>query len=158
MAQLAELFKDLSVLVIDQGSLLDSIEYNIEQTAVQMHDAVKELDVATTYALTCTFSFPLTHALLQLPAQYRPKEMHSSIANCHIWSDHSPHSQTPQTPYFGYDRNSGPVVMSSDITMFCCDDVVLALGPCEAASPHAKWSDEPIHIGPSRVAMRYLVL
>jgi len=59
MAQLAELFKDLSVLVIDQGSLLDSIEYNIEQTAVQMHDAVKELDVATTYALTCTFSFPL---------------------------------------------------------------------------------------------------
>jgi len=62
--------------------------------------------------------------------------MHSSIANCHIWSDHSPHSQTPQTPYFGYDRNSGPVVMSSDITMFCCDDVVLALGPQEAASPH----------------------
>jgi len=58
MAQLADLFKDLSVLVIDQGSLLDSIEYNIEQTAVQMHDAVKELDVATTYVLTCTFSFP----------------------------------------------------------------------------------------------------
>jgi len=58
MAQLADLFKDLSVLVIDQGSLLDSIEYNIEQTAVQMHDAVKELDVATTYVLTCTISFP----------------------------------------------------------------------------------------------------
>lgn len=129
MTQLADLFKDLSVLVIDQGSLLDSIEYNIEQTAVQMHDAVKELDVATTYVLTCAFSFPLTHVLLQLPAQYRPKEMHSFIANCYIWSDHSPHSQTPQTPYFGCDRNSGPVVMSSDMTMFCCDDVLLALGP-----------------------------
>ncbi|KIP10855.1 hypothetical protein PHLGIDRAFT_64734 [Phlebiopsis gigantea 11061_1 CR5-6] len=47
IASLAELFKDLSALVIDQGTLLDSVEYNIEQTAVQMSDAVKELDVAT---------------------------------------------------------------------------------------------------------------
>ena len=49
IAQLAELFKDLSALVIDQGTLLDSVEYNIEQTAVQMSEAVKELDVATRY-------------------------------------------------------------------------------------------------------------
>ena len=47
IAQLAELFKDLSALVIDQGTLLDSVEYNIEQTAVQMEDAVRELDTAT---------------------------------------------------------------------------------------------------------------
>ena len=47
IASLAELFKDLSALVIDQGTLLDSVEYNIEQTAVQMSDAVKELDMAT---------------------------------------------------------------------------------------------------------------
>ncbi|TFY77478.1 hypothetical protein EWM64_g6536 [Hericium alpestre] len=44
---LAELFKDLSALVIDQGTLLDSVEYNIEQTAVQIGEAVKELDTAT---------------------------------------------------------------------------------------------------------------
>ncbi|KZT71032.1 t-SNARE, partial [Daedalea quercina L-15889] len=49
IASLAELFKDLSAMVIDQGTLLDSIEYNIEQTAVQMEDAVKELDTATRY-------------------------------------------------------------------------------------------------------------
>ncbi|KAI0675101.1 t-SNARE [Trametes maxima] len=47
IASLAELFKDLSALVIDQGTLLDSVEYNIEQTAVHMEDAVRELDVAT---------------------------------------------------------------------------------------------------------------
>ena len=47
IASLAELFKDLSAMVIDQGTLLDSIEYNIEQTAVQMEEAVKELDTAT---------------------------------------------------------------------------------------------------------------
>ena len=49
IAQLAELFKDLSALVIDQGTLLDSVEYNIEQTAVQMSEAVKELNLATQY-------------------------------------------------------------------------------------------------------------
>ncbi|KAF8234019.1 t-SNARE [Tricholoma matsutake] len=49
IASLAELFKDLSVLVIDQGTLLDSVEYNIEQTAVRVGDAVKELQEATRY-------------------------------------------------------------------------------------------------------------
>jgi syntaxin 16 len=47
IAALAELFKDLSALVIDQGTLLDSVEYNIEQTAVRMEDAVVELKEAT---------------------------------------------------------------------------------------------------------------
>ncbi|KAF9012330.1 t-SNARE [Cyathus striatus] len=49
IASLAELFKDLSALVIDQGTLLDSVEYNIEQTVVQVEEAVKELKVATNY-------------------------------------------------------------------------------------------------------------
>ncbi|KAJ7579255.1 t-SNARE [Mycena floridula] len=49
IASLAELFKDLSVLVIDQGTLLDSVEYNIEQTAVEVGEAVRELNVATQY-------------------------------------------------------------------------------------------------------------
>jgi len=49
IAELAELFKDLSAMVIDQGTLLDSVEYNIEQTAVEVSQAVKELDVATRY-------------------------------------------------------------------------------------------------------------
>ncbi|KAF5316891.1 hypothetical protein D9611_003955 [Ephemerocybe angulata] len=49
IATLAELFKDLSALVIDQGTLLDSVEYNIEQTAVQLEGAVDELKVATKY-------------------------------------------------------------------------------------------------------------
>jgi len=47
IADLAVLFKDLSSMVIDQGTLLDSVEYNIEQTSVQMSQAVKELDIAT---------------------------------------------------------------------------------------------------------------
>ena len=59
IAQLAELFKDLSALVIDQGTLLDSVEYNIEQTAVHMEDAVRELNTATRcVVLALLFSTP----------------------------------------------------------------------------------------------------
>jgi syntaxin 16 len=47
ISELAELFKDLSVLVIDQGTLLDSVEYNIEQTSIHVQESVKELVVAT---------------------------------------------------------------------------------------------------------------
>lgn len=56
IAQLAELFKDLSALVIDQGTLLDSVEYNIEQTAVEMQEAVTELKIAEGYVSSvCLF-------------------------------------------------------------------------------------------------------
>jgi len=39
-------------MVIDQGTLLDSVEYNVEQTAVQVSQAVKELDVATKFVFS----------------------------------------------------------------------------------------------------------
>lgn len=42
--QLAEIFRDLQTLVIDQGTMLDRIDYNIEQTAVQVKHATVELD------------------------------------------------------------------------------------------------------------------
>lgn len=46
IASLADLFKDLSALVIEQGTILDSVEYNIERTADSMEGAVKELKIA----------------------------------------------------------------------------------------------------------------
>ncbi|KAG0174745.1 hypothetical protein DFQ30_002938 [Apophysomyces sp. BC1015] len=42
--QLAEIFRDLQTLVIDQGSMLDRIDFNIEQTNIQVKQAVGELD------------------------------------------------------------------------------------------------------------------
>ncbi|KAI7864601.1 syntaxin-16-like protein [Spinellus fusiger] len=49
MHQLAEIFRDLQSLVIDQGSMLDRIDYNIEQTTVQVKQAVVELDKGESY-------------------------------------------------------------------------------------------------------------
>ena len=68
IASLAELFKDLSVLVIDQGTLLDSVEYNIEQTAVRVGDAVKELQEATRWVIS---SFPCVYLFMYATFRYQ---------------------------------------------------------------------------------------
>ncbi|VDB95101.1 unnamed protein product [Peniophora sp. CBMAI 1063] len=78
IAQLAELFKDLSALVIDQGTLLDSVEYNIEQTAVQVGEAVKELEIATRYQANtgrrkCIFLLILIIVGLVLVLIFKPR-------------------------------------------------------------------------------------
>jgi len=84
IATLAELFKDLSSLVIDQGTLLDSVEYNIEQTAVHMNEAVKELEIATRYQKNtgkrkCIFLLLLIIFGLVLVLIFKPRR-HSSAA------------------------------------------------------------------------------
>ncbi|KAF9159872.1 hypothetical protein DFQ26_006098 [Actinomortierella ambigua] len=47
--QLADIFKDLQAMVIDQGTLLDRIDYNVEQTNSHMQDAVFELEEGEKY-------------------------------------------------------------------------------------------------------------
>ncbi|KAF8984682.1 hypothetical protein BGZ46_007283 [Entomortierella lignicola] len=47
--QLADIFRDLQSMVIDQGTLLDRIDFNVEQTAVHLQDAVYELDEGEKY-------------------------------------------------------------------------------------------------------------
>jgi syntaxin 16 len=49
IGSLAELFRDLSSLVIEQGTVLDSVEFNLENTVVHMEEAVRELDTATRF-------------------------------------------------------------------------------------------------------------
>jgi syntaxin 16 len=47
--ELANIFQDLQTMVIDQGSMLDRIDYNVEKMATEMKAADKELTVATGY-------------------------------------------------------------------------------------------------------------
>lgn len=47
--ELAHLFTDLQTLVIDQGTMLDRIDYNVELMSRELDSAVKELQTATTY-------------------------------------------------------------------------------------------------------------
>lgn len=46
---LSNIFQELNSMVIDQGSLLDRIDYNVERTAEHVKGADKELTVATGY-------------------------------------------------------------------------------------------------------------
>lgn len=43
--ELAEIFKELQNMVIDQGTMLDRIDYNVENMAVNVKAADKELNV-----------------------------------------------------------------------------------------------------------------
>jgi len=47
---LASLFQELSVLVIEQGTVLDRIDYNVEQTLVRMKEANVQLTQADDYS------------------------------------------------------------------------------------------------------------
>lgn len=43
--ELADIFKELQTMVIDQGTMLDRIDYNVENMAVNVKAAEKELIV-----------------------------------------------------------------------------------------------------------------
>jgi syntaxin 16 len=47
---LASIFRELSVLVIEQGTILDRIDYNIEQTLVKVKSGGEELVKADKYS------------------------------------------------------------------------------------------------------------
>ena len=44
--ELASLFRELNVLVIEQGTILDRIDYNVEQTVARVKSGVADLDKA----------------------------------------------------------------------------------------------------------------
>lgn len=46
IAELAELFQDLSALVIEQGTMVDRIDWNVENMGKDMQAAVEELNTA----------------------------------------------------------------------------------------------------------------
>jgi syntaxin 16 len=47
--ELSDLFRDLQTMVIDQGTLLDRIDYNVEQMSENVKGADRELKVASGY-------------------------------------------------------------------------------------------------------------
>ncbi|KAI0003620.1 t-SNARE [Xylariaceae sp. FL0662B] len=47
--ELSDLFRDLQTMVIDQGTMLDRIDYNVERMATDVRSAEKELVVAAGY-------------------------------------------------------------------------------------------------------------
>ena len=46
ISELADLFRDLGGMIVEQGTVLDSVEYNVQTTARELVGAVEELKVA----------------------------------------------------------------------------------------------------------------
>lgn len=83
ITELADLFRDLSGLIVQQGTVLDSVEYNVQQTARQMDDAVEELKVAKRYQANtgkrkCILLLILIIVGLILVLIYKPRRSGSS--------------------------------------------------------------------------------
>jgi len=69
--ELHTIFKELAVLVIDQGSILDRIDYNIEQVVHQSKEANKQLQKAeksqkSNRATKCMLALVIANAILIL--------------------------------------------------------------------------------------------
>jgi syntaxin 16 len=47
--ELSDLFRDLQTMIIDQGTMLDRIDYNVERMTTDVKAADKELNVASGY-------------------------------------------------------------------------------------------------------------
>ncbi|CDJ37226.1 syntaxin, putative [Eimeria tenella] len=65
VTELHQLFKDTATLVIEQGTLLDRIDYNLEQVAHQSSEATREIQKAeqsrrSGFAAKCIYSLSLT--------------------------------------------------------------------------------------------------
>jgi t-SNARE complex subunit (syntaxin) len=52
-----EIFKDLAVMIHDQGEAIDSIENNIERVEVQAREADRNIQVAHKNQVGCFFVF-----------------------------------------------------------------------------------------------------
>ncbi|KAL1917856.1 uncharacterized protein VTP21DRAFT_3690 [Calcarisporiella thermophila] len=49
ISEVAEIFRELQTMVIDQGTLLDRIDYNVEMVSTHVKEASKELDQGALY-------------------------------------------------------------------------------------------------------------
>ena len=67
--ELADIFKDLQMMIIDQGTMLDRIDYNIENTVVNVKEAEKELVVVSLHTLIVGQQYSLVkYRLLDISA------------------------------------------------------------------------------------------
>ncbi|XP_022759683.1 syntaxin-41-like isoform X1 [Durio zibethinus] len=64
--ELAQIMKDLSVLVIDQGTIVDRIDYNIQNVATSVEEGLKELQKVLYFCLSLTHAWTHMDKLIPL--------------------------------------------------------------------------------------------
>merc|ERR1719198_94594 len=81
--ELSEIFKELAVLVIDQGTILDRIDFNMEQVVEHVEEGIKQLEKAEEYQKSARpkwciaiLLFLITCLLVFLVLKHRKKDKH----------------------------------------------------------------------------------
>lgn len=89
--ELHTIFKELAVLVIDQGTVLDRIDYNIEQVAIKSREATVQLEKAdkiqrSTRSLKCIMCLVVTIFVLLviITMQHAARRRLLAVSDIHI--------------------------------------------------------------------------
>lgn len=78
--ELSDIFRELQTMIIDQGTMLDRIDYNVEQMGTEVKAADKELNVVRSFALDEGKTGKLTEPRLQITNDARRNEKSSSFS------------------------------------------------------------------------------
>ena len=90
--ELADIFKELQTMVIDQGTMLDRIDYNVEQMSVHVKAADKEMAVVCSIAF---YKLPRGGRLLIVLGLNLPTKDHETENNPPTNNPHNrPHHPT----------------------------------------------------------------
>jgi syntaxin 16 len=87
ISELADMFKDLGNLVLDQGTLLDRIDYNVEQMSSDIRGAAQELKTATQWVIPRSLLCLMPLGVLKLIIPCRLiSDTRSGLANAGLFS------------------------------------------------------------------------
>ncbi|CAD6565083.1 MAG: hypothetical protein TREMPRED_000809 [Tremellales sp. Tagirdzhanova-0007] len=86
ISELADLFRDLGGMIVEQGTVLDSVEYNVQTTARELVGAVEELKVAQKYQANtgrrkCILFLFLCIAGVIIVLVYKPRVTTDTLTN-----------------------------------------------------------------------------
>ncbi|GAB1210047.1 hypothetical protein APSETT445_008837 [Aspergillus pseudonomiae] len=133
--ELSDIFRELQAMVIDQGTMLDRIDYNVEKMNTEVKAADKELKVATNYQRRTTKRKILLLLVIIVAGLFiillvKPKR--------HASSSPAPAPDTPQQP----PSNEHPPVVSPRTfeTVYR-----RKRRPSLAPAARSKWVDPDIH-------------
>lgn len=97
--ELSDIFRELQTMIIDQGTMLDRIDFNVERMTVDVKGADKELKVVCLPFLVASLSIPSANLRLghELPETNNETKNNTPFSSPSCWDVHYTPCQTKET-------------------------------------------------------------